>query len=137
MSKSLKRISCAALVVASLAAQAFATDVGVSVSVSQPGFYGQINIGDVPRPQVIFAQPVIIQRAPQYVPVPAIYLHVPPGHEKNWNKHCKEYGACGRPVYFVRDDWYRTVYVPHSSRGGGNKREDGNSQGKGRGKKDK
>jgi len=25
--------------------------VGVSVNVGEPGFYGQINIGDVPRPQ--------------------------------------------------------------------------------------
>jgi hypothetical protein len=38
---------------------------------------------------------------------------VPPGHEKHWNKHCAEYNACGRPVYFVRDDWYNNEYVPH------------------------
>ena len=41
-----------------------------------------------------------------------IYLRVPPGHEKKWNKHCASYNACGRPVYFVRDDWYRNTYVP-------------------------
>jgi hypothetical protein len=23
-----------------------------------------------------------------------------------------EYNACGRPVYFVRDDWYQREYVP-------------------------
>lgn len=89
---------------------ATAADVGVSVSVGQPGFYGQIDIGDYPRPQVIYAEPVVVQRVHTvYQPV---YLHVPPGHEKNWSKHCAKYGACGRPVYFVRDSWYNEVYVP-------------------------
>ena len=41
-----------------------------------------------------------------------VYLRVPPGHAKNWGKHCQRYGACGVPVYFVRDDWYRDVYIP-------------------------
>ena len=39
-------------------------------------------------------------------------VDTPPGHEKHWNKHCHEYGACGRPVYFVRDGWYNDVYAP-------------------------
>lgn len=90
----------------------FAADVGVSVSVGQPGFYGQINIGNIPRPQVVFTQPVVIARTPEYASVEPIYLHVPPGHEKHWDKHCGEYHACGRPVYFVRDDWYNNEYVP-------------------------
>jgi len=89
-----------------------AADVGVSISVGEPGFYGQIDIGNIPRPPVVFAQPVVIARSPEYVPVQPIYLHVPPGHEKHWSKHCAEYHACGRPVYFVRDDWYNNEYVP-------------------------
>ncbi|WP_374595228.1 hypothetical protein [Aquabacterium sp.] len=97
---------CAALC-ASLAAPAAhaggQTDVGVSVNVSQPGFYGQINIGNVPPP-VVYAQPVIIAQPRQPVRVAPIYLRVPPGHEKHWSKHCREYNACGRPVYFVRYD---------------------------------
>jgi hypothetical protein len=134
----MKRISCAVLVVATFAAPAFAADVGVSVSVSQPGFYGQINIGNLPPPQVIFAQPVILQRVPQYVSVPAIYMHVPPGHEKHWSKHCAEYNACGRPVYFVRNDWYETVYVPRSRVASDDDREDGNhDEGHGHGHKNK
>ena len=48
-----------------------------------------------------------------------IYLHVPPGHEKKWRKHCREYDACGRPVYFVQDNWYNDVYVPHYQKNGG------------------
>jgi len=84
---------------------------GVSVSVGQPGFFGQIEIGDsYPAPRVLYPQPVIIQPAQvQYEP---LYLHVPPGHSKNWRKYCGRYDACGRPVYFVRDDWYNNTYAP-------------------------
>jgi len=105
-----KTILAAALAAAAL--PAFAADVGVSVTVGQPGFYGQINIGDFPQPRLVYAQPVIVRRAPDYDGGP-IYLHVPPGHEKHWSKHCAQYDACGRPVYFVRDDWYNREYVPH------------------------
>jgi hypothetical protein len=97
------------------AVPASAADVGVSISVGQPGFYGQIDIGNVPRPPIVYAQPVVIARSPEYVAAPPIYLHVPPGHEKHWSKHCAEYRACGRPVYFVRDDWYNKEYVPRYS----------------------
>ena len=41
-----------------------------------------------------------------------IYLHVPPGHAKDWRKHCRKSNACGQPVYFVQEDWYNNVYVP-------------------------
>lgn len=101
------------------AVPAFAGDVGVSISVGQPGFYGQIDIGNVPRPPVVYAQPVVVARTSEYVSAQPIYLHVPPGHEKHWNKHCGEYHACGRPVYFVRDDWYNNEYVPRYREHGG------------------
>ncbi len=95
------------------ATSAFAADTAVSISVGQPGFYGQITIGNFPQPQLVYAHPVIIHQAPVIVVPAPIYLHVPPGHEKHWSKHCAAYNACGRPVYFVRDDWYNNVYVPH------------------------
>src|SRR5450759_2378287 len=98
----MKKILFAALVVNALAAQVFAADVGVSISVGQPGFYGQINIGNFPQPQLVYPQTVVIQRVPEIVSASPIYLHVPPGHEKHWSKHCAEYTACGRPVYYVR-----------------------------------
>ena len=105
-----------AAMLASIAAPAMA-QVAISVNVSQPGFYGQINIGSVPQPpQVIYAQPVVVETTPTYVGEP-IYLHVPPGHEKHWAKHCAEYNACGRPVYFVREDWYNREYVPREHHG--------------------
>lgn len=94
------------------AAPALAADVGVSVSVGEPGFYGRIDIGNFPQPRLIYAQPVVIQPAPVAVVPEPIYLRVPPGHAKNWRKHCHEYDACERPVYFVHEDWYSNVYVP-------------------------
>ena len=92
-------------------ATAFATDVGVSISIGQPGFYGQIDIGGYPRPRVYYSEPVYIDRGARYQE--PVYLRVRPGHSRNWKKHCREYGACGQRVYFVNDVWYNTVYVPH------------------------
>jgi hypothetical protein len=91
---------------------AFSADVGVSISVGQPGFYGRIDIGDFPRPTLIYPQPVVIQPAPPGIVHQPIYLRVPPGHAKHWRKYCHRYNACGRPVYFVQDRWYNDVYVP-------------------------
>jgi len=74
-----------------------------------PGVYGQVVLGNGPRPPVVYEQPMIVQPAPVVVgepPVEPIYLHVPPGHAKNWRKHCHEYHACNRPVYFVRSQEY-------------------------------
>ena len=121
-----------AVIATVVAGPAFAADVSASIGISQPGFYGQINIGDLPRPRVIYAQPVWIQRPPKVVYVQPIYVRVPPGHEKHWGKHCAEYGACGRPVYFVREDWYQTYYVPHYQ--AQNDQGKGKSKGKGKDK---
>ena len=92
-----------------------AADVGVSISIGQPGFYGHIDIGDFPQPHLIYPTPVIIQRVPVGMVRPPIYLHVPPGHAKNWRKHCRKYNACGQPVYFVQESWYNDEYVPRYS----------------------
>lgn len=99
-----------ALMSASLVDTAQATDVGVSVSIGQPGFYGQIDIGGYPPPRVIYARPRVIERV--YEARPPIYLRVPPGHAKHWDRHCREYNACDERVYFVRDDWYSREYAP-------------------------
>jgi hypothetical protein len=142
----MKRFLCAsAAVMAAVTAPAIAADVGVSVQVGEPGFYGRIDIGNFPQPQLIYPQPVVIQPVPAGVVRQPIYLHVPPGHAKNWRRHCHRYNACGQPVYFVHDGWYNNVYVPryregrsagHGERGGdrGNARDEGH--GKGRGHKD-
>ncbi len=106
----MKKILFAALMVVT-AAPAFAVDVGISLTIGQPGFYGRIDIGDFPQPQLIFSSPVIILRSAGVVREP-IYLHVPPGHAKKWSKHCHKYNACGQPVYFVQESWYNNEYVP-------------------------
>ena len=133
------------IMVISLAVSAEATDVGVSISVGQPGFYGRIDIGNFPRPEVIYPAPVVVAHVPVGVHVPPpIYVHVPPGHAKHWNKHCHEYNACGRPVYFVKNRWYNDVYVPeyqarHGHGNGGHdddhggKHKDSGNHGKGHG----
>jgi hypothetical protein len=121
-------------------APAHATDVGVSVQISQPGVYGRVDIGRFPQPTVVVQQPVVIARPVAVAPQP-VYMWVPPGHRKNWRKHCGRYGACGTPVYFVRDQWYHQHVAPpprrddHGRRGRG--RDDGHHHhGRGRGRDD-
>ena len=128
------------LIVAALAATtapALAANVGVSVNVGQPGFYGRIDIGNFPQPQLIYPQPVIIQQIPVEVAPQPIYLHVPPGQAKNWRKHCRKYNACGQPVYFVQENWYNDVYAPryreHEDYGEGHDRNHGEGRDKDRG----
>lgn len=106
----MKRLLFAAVLSVSAAVPALAADVGVSISIGEPGFYGHIDIGDYPRPRLLYAQPRLIQRGA--VVREPIYLHVPPGHARNWRKHCRQYNACGERVYFVQDRWYNQVYVP-------------------------
>lgn len=122
----------AAVAVTTVNIPALAADVGVSVSIGQPGFYGRLDIGDYPQPQVIYRQPRVIERG---VPAdrPPVYLRVPPGHAKNWSKHCREYNACGERVFFVQDRWYNREYVPryqgkHRDRQDGGRDEHGNDK---------
>ncbi len=103
---------------------AAAGDVGVSVTVSEPGFYGRIDVGRVPQPTVIYPRPIIVEQQPVTVVRQPIYLRVRPGHEKHWDKHCQRYNACGQPVYFVQDNWYRDVYAPRYNSEDGDGRQD-------------
>jgi hypothetical protein len=121
---------------------AFAADVGVSISIGQPGFYGRIDLGNAPQPEYYNPRPIIIQPVPRGRTVEPIYLRVPPGHQKNWSKYCGRYNACGQPVHFVKDQWYNDVYAPHYNKqhGHGDKR-DGNrgreDESRGRGNDDR
>jgi len=112
---------------------AFAADVGVSISIGQPGFYGRIDIGNAPQPEYINPQPIIIQPVPRGRTVQPIYLRVPPGHQKNWSKYCGKYNACGQPVYFVKDKWYNDVYAPHYKKQHGDRRDGNRGKGNDRG----
>jgi len=83
------------------------TGVGVSVTINQPGIYGRVDIGSLPPPPVVLPQPVVVAPSPVAVYQRPVYLYVPPGHQKNWAKHCARYAACGQPVYFVQEAWVR------------------------------
>lgn len=156
----MKKLLALAALAAISAPSAFAADtakadVGVSISISQPGVYGRIDIGRFPQPTVVVQQPVIIAAPPppprtvvvQPQPVVVarpepVYMWVPPGHRKNWKKHCREYNACGVPVYFVRDDWYDKNVRGHGEgrdrddRGPGKGHGRGHGEGHGQGKRD-
>jgi hypothetical protein len=101
------------LFVASLAAASAAALAGDNhgpASIGQPDFYGRLDFGSYPQPQVINHHPIAIERVPTNRP--PVYLRVPPGQAKNWSKHCREYNACGERVFFVQDNWYNREYVP-------------------------
>lgn len=95
-----------------LPVSASAADVDLRVIVSgeiAPGVYGRVDLGTASPPPVLYARPVIIAPPPGPRPGP-VYLHVPPGHAKNWRKHCHRYHACGQPVYFVKSAEYEPGY---------------------------
>ncbi|MCW3481085.1 hypothetical protein OL229_16200 [Neisseriaceae bacterium JH1-16] len=91
-------------------AAVLAADVGVSVQIGQPNFYGRIDIGGYPPPQVIYRQPIAIEQVP--MDRQPIYLRVPLDHAKHWRTHCREYNACNERVLFVQDSWYNQEYAP-------------------------
>jgi len=110
-----------------------AVDVGVGITIREPGVYGRIEIGSAPPPPVLYAQPVVITQPRVVVaqPVQPMYLYVPPGHAKKWDKHCHKYNACARPVYFVQETWVQQRWE-QEHRGKGQ----GKHKGKGKGKHD-
>jgi hypothetical protein len=126
-------IIAATLLAATVPAMA---QTNVSITLGQPGFYGRIDLGDFARPPVFYQQPIIVERNVRYVGQP-LYLRVPPGHMKNWSKHCAHYNACGQQVYFVRDEWYNNTYAPryreehhgHDRRDRGHERDDDGDRG--------
>ncbi|MFA6063555.1 MAG: hypothetical protein WC736_13270 [Gallionella sp.] len=100
----------AVMLVATLSPPAQAADVGVSLSIGQPGFYGRLDMGDYPPPQLLYRQPRMIERSD--IHRAPVYLRVPPGHARNWRRHCRDYNACDEQVYFVQENWYQREYVP-------------------------
>jgi len=84
-------------------------DVGVRASGEiAPGVYGRVDVRNRPPPPVVYSQPVIIVQQSRHVA--PVYMHVPPGHAKNWRKHCHKYDACDVPVYFVKSQEYEPGY---------------------------
>jgi len=102
----------AAGLILAAAAGASSAQVGLSLSVGSPGFYGAIDIGGgVPPPAVVYQQPMLI--GPAAVGVAPLYLYVPPEQYGSWGVYCGYYNACNRPVYFVQPTWYQRTYVPY------------------------
>lgn len=102
----------------------FAGDLGINVILSgqvAPGVYGQVEIGNTPRPRVVYEQPMVVVTDRYHVRDEPIFLHVPPGHSKHWSKHCGAYNACGRKVYFVRSEEYEPEYQHRESHHDGGK----------------
>ena len=93
-------LGIALIAAGTLAASARAADVGVSVHIGDPGFYGRIDIGNYPPPPVIYRQPRVIVH--EVVERPPVYMRVPPGHAKKWGKHCHKYNACNERAYSAR-----------------------------------
>jgi hypothetical protein len=96
---------------------AHAQNVSISATITGeivPGVYGHVVLGNRPPPPLVYAQPVVAVPVVvvERMPMEPIYLHVPPGHARNWRKHCHEYNACNRPVYFVRSAEYEPGYRP-------------------------
>src|SRR5512137_1613250 len=114
--KILQATALISLLLGSLVAYA---EPSVSVTVSgeiAPGVYGEVQVGNAPPPPVVYAQPVIIAPRPHHDEGRPMYLHVPPGHAKNWARHCREYNACDRQVYFVKSAEYEPGYRGHKGR---------------------
>jgi hypothetical protein len=117
----------AALAAATTALPAWsAVDVGVGITIREPGVYGRIEIGNYPPPPVLYPQPVVFARPAVVVQqAPPLYLYVPPGHAKNWGKHCGRYNACARPVYFVQETWVQQRYEEKHGKGHGKHKHKG------------
>lgn len=97
-------------------APAVAQDIRLSVSGEiAPGVYGRVDIGNR-TPPLVYPQAVLVVKSPR--PPAPVYLHVPPGHARNWSKHCGRYGACDRPVYFVKSAEYDPGFKPGAKGGG-------------------
>ena len=119
MSRSIRYILLIAVASAGGTPLANAGDIGIGITITgeiTPGVYGRVDLTNRPAPPLVYAQPVLIDRPPSELRVEPIYLHVPPGHAKNWRKHCHEYHACNRPVYFIRSAEYEPGYRPDSDR---------------------
>jgi opacity protein-like surface antigen len=96
----MKRLLLVIVITLVAATAAQAADVGVSVSIGQPGFYGSFAIGGSPASAAIYPYPVVVRPAPVVVARP-VYVHVPPGQVKHGYRDYHGY-----PVYYRHDGRY-------------------------------
>jgi len=81
----------------------------------EASYFGRVDLANAPPPEVTRREPLRAKAgvARAVSDAAPIYLHVRPGHEERWAAHCREYAACDMPVLFVKESWYRNVYLPH------------------------
>lgn len=114
-----------------------ADDLGISVVVEgeiQPGVYGRVELGKDSHPDLVYREPRLVRVDERYSSHRPVYLHVPPGHAKNWDKHCHKYNACYRKVYFVRSAEYDEDYSHQHEQ---HQEQHPSQNGKGKGNSDK
>ncbi|HEX9184776.1 MAG TPA: hypothetical protein VF876_16080 [Burkholderiales bacterium] len=122
-------LAATALSLGAAAAGAQSVRVTVSGEVA-PGVYGRVDISNRPSPPpLVYPQPVVIVKQQHTAVMSPIYMHVPPGHARDWSKHCRKYNACNQPVYFVTSAEYEPGYK-HPGRGA--QKSAGKGKGKGR-----
>jgi len=109
------------------------TNIGVSIGINAPGQYGRIDINNYPQPALYAPRPVVYAPTPVAVYQSPIYLYVPQAHQAQWGRYCKNYRACGQPVYFVQEAWVRDEYRREYDRRHGAKGSKGNDKRQGKG----
>jgi hypothetical protein len=97
-----------------------------NTGLGQPGYYGRLDTRGYSQPQVLYRQPILVNRGA--VVRPPIYMRVPPNHYRDWNKHCRDYNACGERVYFVQDNWYKREYAQPYQQYNDNRQNDNNGK---------
>lgn len=130
----MKRIAVLLLAASAAAPALAAPNVGVSIGINQPGVYGRVDIGNVPPPALVYAEPVIVAPPRVVVQRQPIYLYVPPGHQRNWRAYCGRYSACNQPVYFVQERWVRERWENERRDRGAPGRWEREDQGRGHGR---
>lgn len=103
---------------------AAASAQNIDIQIGQSDYYGRIDLQNFGTPQLIYKEPIWVSRPANYRSIAPLYLRVPPGHAKKWDKHCDRYDACGRPVYFVQESWYSNTYAPRYRKAHGGGRDD-------------
>lgn len=87
----------------------------VNISIGDSGYRGVLPALSGWRPEVWNSSPVVAIGAAA-AGLAAVYLNVTDSERRDWKRHCGKYDACGRPVYFVKNDWYRGTYAPEYRR---------------------
>lgn len=88
----------------------------LNLLLGDPNYYGRVTTPwwggnrNWPQDALLYRWPVIAGR--RNAGLAPLYLRVPENQARRWDRYCRRYDACDNPVYFLRDNWYRSVYAP-------------------------